>query len=186
MDVPRFPIIPRHCDESCAADHADGRADALVDGAEHSGFWNVQQMTKFVGGHFAFTKNAIQFPMDCPDRDAKAFVRSLPPDENDNAPLIGNQDNGNHFLWECIDLPCVRPSVAEKGIGVLDGESEGECGIRTARRDGIPLHLAVLLVVGGDFEPDGILQIQDGEHRRPVVCCEKREVVVVSKQGGLA
>ena len=33
VDAPRFPLIIRHCDERCAAYHADWADDALADGA---------------------------------------------------------------------------------------------------------------------------------------------------------
>lgn len=42
VDAPRFPLIIRHRDESCATDHADWTNCALADGAEHSVFRNVQ------------------------------------------------------------------------------------------------------------------------------------------------
>ena len=51
VDAPRFHLVIRHCDERCAADHADWADDALADGAEHSGFWNVQETAQFACAH---------------------------------------------------------------------------------------------------------------------------------------
>ena len=47
VEVPGISIIVGHRDDGCAAHGADRTNDALADGAEHSGFGNVQKAAQF-------------------------------------------------------------------------------------------------------------------------------------------
>jgi len=105
VDAPRFQFIIRHCDERCAAYHADWADDALANSAEHSGFWNVQQTTQFARAHECpFIAGAWKF-----DSHALMPMSTSTASENKKSPAAHCEPPGMNF--ENRYLTCAETSL---------------------------------------------------------------------------
>ena len=99
---------------------------------------------------------------------------------------LGNQDDGNHAFRNRSNPFCVRPTMGKQGVRCSDRHGKCKRRIRPGFLDCVPFRRAVGLVNRGDFESDGIIQVEDHENWCLRARGESGEVAVVIQQGILA